>query len=226
MTLNSFFDKIFFINLEKRKDRYEECLVEFKKHGITAEKISAIDGSKTFTAGLNRNAGAHGLHLTTIQILETSIKNSYKNILILEDDIMFIDNLNTIFSQKIKSLPDDWDLLYLGGSHMFNKGKFKCVSRIVDFEINAETYKTLDYELCTTTWTQTTHAVGINGKNLESLLKIFKEKRNPIDMIYAELQQNGSKTFTFLPSIALQRPSFSDIENVVVDYNTNKRWNF
>lgn len=225
-TLNDFFDKIYFINLDRRTDRFQECLIEFKKHNIIAERISAIDGSKTFKEGLNRNAGAHGLMLTTINIFEDALKNKYERILILEDDVLFIENLNEIFSKKIKYLPVDWNLIYLGGSHMFNKGKFKCISNKIDFEIDSNTYKTLDHELCLTTWTQTTHAVGVNCKNIEFLLKFFKERNNPIDMVYAELQQKEFNTYTFLPSIALQRPSFSDIENVMVNYNTNKRWNF
>ena len=60
----------------------------------------------------------------------------------------------------------------------------------------------------------------IDNDDLDAL-----RKRDPIkmDQLYREY---SDKVFTFLPSIALQRPSFSDIENVHVDYNTNKRWTF
>jgi len=224
--INNFFDKIYVINLDSRKDRYEECLVEFKKHDLIVERVSAIDGISTFKKGINRNAGNHGLILTNIKIIEDAIKNKYTKILILEDDVMFVNNLNLIFKEKIFFMPNDWDLLYLGGSHLFNKGMFNCLSNEINFKIDGDTYKLLNNDLCSTTWTQTTHAVGINCVMFETLLHHMKTKALPIDIIYCELQQSGFGVYTFLPSIALQRPSFSDIEKQYVDYNTNKRWTF
>jgi GR25 family glycosyltransferase involved in LPS biosynthesis len=226
-TLNDFFDKIYLINLDSRKDRLNECEQEFLKHKMSVHRVPAIDGSKTFKAGMNRNSGNHGLLLTNIAIYEDAIKNGCNNILILEDDVMFLDNLNKIFFEKIKFLPDNWDLLYLGGSHIFDKGNFTSISKKINEPINRNTYKSLNNELCKTTWTQTTHAVGINGKKLKNYLDVLKNSRKPIDMIYCNIQQNElSNVYTFLPSIAVQRPSFSDIENVVVDYSKNKRWTF
>lgn len=225
-TLNNFFDKIYLINLDTRIDRYQECLNEFKKHNIlNVKRVSAVNGNLLKNHS-NRNSGNQGLLLTNIKIIKDALNKKYEKILILEDDILFIDNINKIFNKKIKYLPYNWDLLYLGGSHLFNKGKFTSISKIVDFDINENTYKKLDNELCKTTWTQTTHAVGINSKNFNMLLNIMENTQRPIDMIYCQLQQNDLNTYTFLPSLALQRPSFSDIENIYVDYNKNKKWNF
>jgi len=39
--------------------------------------------------------------------------NGWKNVLIIEDDCDFIDDLNKMFEESIKTLPNKWDLLYV-----------------------------------------------------------------------------------------------------------------
>lgn len=220
-SLNQFFKKIYCINLKSRTDRYNESVEEFKKHNIDVQFIEAVNGKDFFKPNLNRNAGAYGLVLTWIKILEMS--KDLENILILEDDVIFHDALKDHLS-KLKNLPTDWSMLFLGGNHMFNKGTFTPVT--IKFEkLTKENYKKLNYELCKTTWTQTTHAVALNNKTIKELLEILKSTTLPIDILLCNMQQTHP-TYTFIPSLALQRPSFSDIEKVHVDYNTDKRWSF
>lgn len=220
-SLNQFFKKIYCINLKSRTDRYNESVIEFKKHNIVVEFVEAVNGKDIFKPNLNRNAGAYGLVLTWIKILEQC--KDLENVLILEDDVMFLNDLEKHLF-KLNNLPSDWSMLFLGGSHIFDKGIFTVLNK--EFEkISKDNYKTLDHELCKTTWTQTTHAVALSNKIVKELLNILKTTTLPIDILLCNLQQT-EPTFTFVPSLALQRPSFSDIENVHVDYNTNKRWTF
>jgi hypothetical protein len=108
----------------------------------------------------------------------------------------------------------------LGGNNLFETGNFNLITGDKNFKVTKENYKTLKHELCKTTWTQTTHAVAINSKFYNILIdSIRKNMTQPIDLQYCVLQQAGYNAYTFLPSLALQRPSFSDIENVYVDYN-------
>lgn len=226
-TLNNFFDKIYCINLDKRIDKYNECLIEFEKLNIKVERFPAIDGSPIFKQGMNLTAGAYGLMLTHKQIIKNVINNNYKNVLILEDDVTFINNFYEFFYNKIESLPNDWDLLYLGGNNMFHRGKFNLITGNPNMLIHKYNYRSLNYELCKTTWTQTTHAVAINNKaftNVNNYLNNYHNK--PIDDIFCMMQQSGYNVYTFLPSLALQRPSISDIENRFVDYNNNFDFNF
>jgi len=219
-TLNDFFSKIYCINLDNRPDRYKQCLVEFKKLNIIVEHVSGIDGKPIFISGINRNAGNYGLLLTNIKIIKSAIFNKYNNILILEDDVIFNNDFYKFFNDKIQYLPNNWDLLYLGGNNMFQWGKYNLITGDKNFKITKENYKTLNYELCKTTWTQTTHAVGINSKFYKILLEsIDKNSTEPIDMQYCILQQAGYNAYTFIPSLVLQRPGFSDIENIYTDYN-------
>ena len=220
-SLNQFFKKIYCINLKSRTDRYDESVIEFKKHKIEVEFIEAVNGKDFFKPGINRNAGAYGLILTWIKILEQS--KDLENILILEDDVMFIDTLKDHLF-KLKDLPKDWSMLFLGGNHLFNKGTFIPVTVKFD-KLSKDNYKQLNHELCKTTWTQTTHAVALNNKTINELLNVLKSTNLPIDILLCNMQQDHP-TYTFIPSLALQRPSFSDIEKVHVDYNTDKRWSF
>ena len=220
-TLNDYFSKIYYINLDSRPDRYNECLLEFRKMNINVERVSGIDGSKLYMGSdIKRTSGAHGLLLTHIKILEDAILNNYKNILILEDDVKFLDIFYEKFNEKIIYLPDDWDLLCLGGINAFEVGGFKSMTGDKDFIPTMENFKTLDYELCRTHWTQTTHAIAINSKFYNALLNKYRENKiNAIDSIICFLQREGNNAYTFLPSIAIQRPSFSNIENNFVDYS-------
>lgn len=225
-TLNDFFDKIYCINLDRRFDKYNECIEEFKKLNIDVKRFSAIDGAPMFRQGLNLTAGAYGLMLTHREILKETINNNYKNVLILEDDVSFINDFYNYFNKNILLLPDDWDLLYLGGNNMFNKGEFKSLNnpRII---INKNNYRLLEHDLCKTTWTQTTHAVAINNKAFKAVSdSLTKFSNKPIDDIFCIMQQSGYNAYTFLPSLALQRPSMSDIENKYVDYNRYNDFNF
>ena len=227
MKLNEYFSKIYCINLDSRPDRYKECSIEFEKLGIVVERISGIDCKSTFNVRLNITAGAYGLLSTNIKIIEEAIRNKYKSVLIFEDDVIFNANFQNIFTEKIPYLPDDWDMLYFGGSHGFNKGKFNLITGNKDFVVTEKNYKTIKNELCKTTWTQTTHAVAVSAKFLPVLINSINENLTqpignviyPIDRQYCILQQMGYNAYTFLPSIALQRPSYSDIENVFIDYN-------
>jgi len=220
-TLNEFFSKIYCINLDKRVDRYEESLIEFKKLNIDVERVSAIDGKSIFKPGLNWSAGAYGLLLTHIKLMESVISNKYDNVLILEDDVMFNNNFNEIFNERISALPNDWDFLYLGGNNLFHRGRFTLVNKDKNFIINSSNYYTLNYELCKTTWTQCAHAVAINSKIYNLLMQeISRNLTQPIDVTFCGLQNSGCNAYTFLPSLARQRASFSDIENKSVDYNS------
>lgn len=219
MKLDEYFDRIYCINLDKRQDRYAECLDEFNKLDIEVERVSGIDGSITYPWLSPSQAGNKGLLLTQLKILEDAISNGYKNFLLLEDDVMFIENIDELFSNKINELPEDWDMLYLGGNNIFGWGTFNLITGDKSFIPNKQNYKTLNHELCKTTWTQCAHATAFNSKFYLTLLNAINGNLDiPGDMIHCTLQKTNN-AYTFLPSLALQRPSFSDIENRIVDYN-------
>ena len=204
MKITDFFDKTFCINLDRRFDRWEECLIEFKKYGIEdVVRWSAIDGNNINKLGSCEKSSQTALILTNIDIIEDSIKNNLKNVLIMEDDIKFSDEVYNI-SEYYKYLPEDWDMVYFGGNHNSHMG------------VNPPLI--INEKVCKLHNTFTTHCVGINGKSFNTIINKLKEFNNPLDVIYTELQRSLN-VYCFYPLIATQRISYSDIEGRVVNYD-------
>jgi GR25 family glycosyltransferase involved in LPS biosynthesis len=111
------FNKIYCINLQRRKDRRSECERIFRTHGLNVEFIEAIDGDTiSDTKGLKK--GAAGCCLSHKKIYQKMFDDkSLQKVLVLEDDIEFHPNFKNLFSQYYKHVPEDWNLLFFGGSH-------------------------------------------------------------------------------------------------------------
>ena len=209
--INEYFTKLYCINLDRRTDRYEEVQKEFLKIGANVERISGIDGkTQTDIPGLTlKERSCYGLTSTHYKIIKNAKINAYESILIFEDDVMFTDNFNEIFNEKIKFLPNDWDLFYLGGNHILHVDGFRLITGDQNFKVTKGNYKTLNYELCKTPCTWCAHAVAISHKMYDRILgEIEKNPVNCIDVALYFIQQEGCNTYSFLPSIAIQKGSF------------------
>lgn len=204
--ITDFFDKTYCVNLDKRKNRWDECVNEFTKWGIDGvERVSAIDGStlKTSDYNINFEIGNVGLILTNINIIKEAKEKNYSSILILEDDVVFTDEINNI-SNYFSQLPEDWDMLYFGGNHNTH---MRVKPPII---INDKVSKLHN--------TYTTHCVGIKDTMFDILLNMLPKLSAPIDVQYAGLQKIFN-VYCFYPAIAKQRVGFSDIQNKTQDYN-------
>jgi GR25 family glycosyltransferase involved in LPS biosynthesis len=71
--------------------------------GITFERFSAIDGT-----GKDPITACRDSHL------EVWKQNLGKKVLILEDDAYFIEGFQERFDEVIQTLPENWDVFYLG----------------------------------------------------------------------------------------------------------------
>lgn len=103
MRINDYFDKVVVINLDKRVDRLEKISKQLNELGITFERFSAIDGT-----GKNPIIAGRDSHLQVWR------DNLGKKVLILEDDAFFVDNFQERFDQIVETLPENWDVFYLG----------------------------------------------------------------------------------------------------------------
>jgi GR25 family glycosyltransferase involved in LPS biosynthesis len=207
MNLQDFFSKIFCINLDRRLDRWENCLKHFEEKNIqNVIRVSAIDGRllKLKNIQSNVNVSNLALKLTTINILEDAIKNNLDNFLLLEDDVIFNDNIFDL-KKYLDFLPQDWDMVYFGINSTFCKGKY------APLKINENILKLR----CGFT----THCVGYNKKSFEFIVDKLKNIDEPNDVIYSNIQKDIN-VYCFTPMVASQRPDFSDIENKYVDYTS------
>ena len=103
MRINEYFDKVVVINLDKRTDRLEKISKQLDELGITFERFSAIDGT-----GKNPIIAGRDSHV------EVWKQNLGKKVLILEDDAYFIEGFQERFDEVIQTLPENWDVFYLG----------------------------------------------------------------------------------------------------------------
>ncbi|GAG88291.1 unnamed protein product [marine sediment metagenome] len=75
--------------------------------------------------------------------------------------------------------------------------------------------------------TKETHAMAINAKFFDTTIKTMTELPIiPTDNLYVKLQQEGCNAYTFLPSLAIQRAGYSDIENAHLDWDKIPQVNF
>lgn len=201
-TINDFYDHIYCINLDRRLDRWKEVRQEFKKHGIeNVERFSAVDGVKVDREGYSpyMKPGDIGSLLTHINLFKDAQKNGYKNFLMLEDDVEFVENLQEEFSAGIKDVPEHWDILYLGGNHA--RGWPITITNRISIAVA----------------TLSTHAVSFKDSCYEQFLQLLN-KNEPNDVTYCN-NQRMFNSFVFLPPLAWQRPSWSDVNNVYTDYD-------
>jgi len=190
-----FIDKCVYINLDTRTDR---------KYGFETQ-ISVLNPDKIqrFSAIADSN-GAIGCTKSHIAVLEMAIANSWKNVMILEDDARW----NSIWSgiPTFENLAkNQFDVIVLCSVHA---------------NFCPETYKLYS---C-----QTTTAYFVNNHYFQKLLDNFKEslvalektgsrEKFAIDMHWKNLQKIDN-WYVVAPSLFIQTPSYSDIENRNVNY--------
>ena len=221
-SISEYFDKIYCVNLDRRKERWNECLLEFEKWNIkNVERVSAVDGNnlqmKKYQTSMN--PGELGLVLTNINIIKEAKEKNYNSILILEDDVVFKENANEMFSKVVNNVPDDWEYLFFGGNHV---GGFRPVSDGVvrlggSYAIHACGIKESSYDIMIQ---HLEHKIDLSIKNA----KIEKPKKSiAADFFLADLQK-VLNTYCFLPHMAWQKDGHSDIQGSYMDYNFLKKY--
>ena len=217
--INKYFDKIYCINLDSRPDRWEECLIEFKKIGIQnhIERFPAI----------SLHPGIAGCTKSHYEIVKLAKKNNYKNVLIFEDDVSFTsNNFFDILEKSFSQLTNQnlvYDLLYLGG----NLNPDNTINYLIDDNLAKLTY-------C-----KTTHAYAINSSVYNKFINDFKnidwgdnnnwfhgnQNRLNIDVwLYRNFQTLGN-VYGVYPCLAEQRLSFSNLLNQESYFPMKENWN-
>jgi GR25 family glycosyltransferase involved in LPS biosynthesis len=133
ITLDNFFDRIFYINLDEDVTRNQNILDQFQKYGITNfERVSGVKfleiPDKSYWRNFNLNAlnekyilGSMGCRASHKKIMDIAMERNYQKILIFEDDIFFTADPNEILNSNRRIL-DNWDMLYFGGTEEENFG--------------------------------------------------------------------------------------------------------
>ena len=205
MSINSLADikNIFYINLEHRTDRKEHVEKELLNIGLKeAQRFNAI----------KMENGAVGCSMSHLRILQDAQKNNLDHILIVEDDITFLDpelfknQLNKFFETH----KNNWDVVLLAGNNM-------------------PPYKIIDDTCIQVSRCQTTTGYIVNGHYIKTLLQNVKiglthlinkpteHAKYAIDKYWFILQQLY-KWYLIVPLTVVQREDYSDIEKRVTNF--------
>jgi GR25 family glycosyltransferase involved in LPS biosynthesis len=209
-TLNQYFNKIYFLNLDRRPDRKVHLENHLASLKIEAERFVATDGKSFPQMGMVADKPwIKGLEIACLisheNMLKRILEEGFKYTLIMEDDCIFDTNVQTKFAEYLVQLPEDWEMIYFGGNHGIcsptGKGAFKVSKNLLKIQ-----------------FTLTTTCYGININVIPRLLEFIKDHTRQIDAYYAEFHSQ-SKSYCFTPHLAWQRTGFSDIQEMVVDYS-------
>jgi len=209
-------DHILCINLDSRKDRWAECVEEFKKLNIEnlVERYPAIQNK----------IGICGCTMSHVNCIKIAKERNYKNILILEDDVVFNNNIffevlyNAFDQLKSKNL--QYDLIYLSSN------------------LRGDDNKLIDKNLAKIVSAKAAHAYIVNSTIYDYIMDVYSKinwddkymwtHENPdrmnIDVWYKNIQKMGN-TYGTYPAIADQRSGYSDIIKQNSDYRLSNKYN-
>jgi len=204
----------FYINLASRPDRKQHVEEQLKIIGINAERFDAIKLAN----------GAIGCSMSHIKCLETAKKNNWPHLLVVEDDIKFLDP--ELFKKQTTSFlskHSEWDVVIVGGN-------------------NVPPYQKIDDTCVKISSCQTTTGYLVNGHYFDTLIENFrtgvkKLMENPqlhamyaIDKYWFNLQKKDN-WYLIIPLTVTQREDYSDIEKRATNYTNvmtdlDKEWFF
>ena len=128
------FSKIIVINLARRPDRWAHFQAEMEKIGVRLDQYERFEGydrpaeaagypeaepEKHYTNEKAYGWGNTGCTASHRGVLELIAHNHWARTLVLEDDAEVIDpkNFAALWAHIETRIPEEWDLLYLGGHY-------------------------------------------------------------------------------------------------------------
>jgi GR25 family glycosyltransferase involved in LPS biosynthesis len=206
--------KTYIINLDERTDRFNDTLLECKKIELNnIERYSAIkindtnynlykliDESKAWKKNdIKYLYSASGCKLSHLEVLKKGLSVKEDYILVLEDDVVFENNILFYLNLALIQLKDiDWDILFLSSNLLDKNDATKIDNNI------------LKLNKCLTTTAQL-----FQKKKLEKIIKIIENSDVEIDNTYDLFIENK---YCLYPMCTYQRLSFSDINNKITNY--------
>lgn len=203
-----FIDKIMYINLDTRADRKVQIEEQFARVGIPSNKI------ERFSALRHPNSNCAGCNLSHATALRKAYESGYQNVLILEDDFNFIDDVELIhnsLSGFFKEIDESWDAVLLTFGNQESTPCSDLLSRCHSAK-NAAAYL-------------------VNRKQTLELSNLIFEAVEPLantnmhwiyqnDIIWQKCMKNNT-WYHFNKRLGYQRAGFSDLSQCFRDYTDN-----
>ncbi len=82
------------------------------------ERFAAVDGSKTsIPVHWPESPGAYGCLQSHLSVVRKARAEGRENVLIIEDDVLLDERFHEKFSERVRNLPENWDMLFFGCLH-------------------------------------------------------------------------------------------------------------
>lgn len=217
----NYFDDAYYINLDYREDRKDRFEQRSNKIGLNAKRFSAIQPNiedcthipywnemKTYEQKRYK-ANEVGCALSHISIIKEAKNRNLNNILIFEDDCIFLDNFETDIYKCIEDLKNiDWDIFYLGGQP--NSACEKVTENIYTIKSGGL------YQL---------HSYAINKSIFDLIINMDFTFCSIIDNFFLNYDKNIIKTYLSKNMLTLQEDGISDLNNLNFNHLAYKvRW--
>lgn len=185
-------EETYCINLARRADRLAQARGQFARVGLDdVSFFPAFDAARLNLAHAERAAGEIGCYLSHLALLKAARARGLRSLALVEDDVVFHDGFAEAYAAFRAHVPDDWDVLYLGGWHVEPPTPVnERVTRLV------KTYGTT--------------LVIFHGRSLDVLLEHADDLRDQIDVYYHHAM---ARLRFYCPprAIVSQSPGWSDI---------------
>jgi GR25 family glycosyltransferase involved in LPS biosynthesis len=176
ININEYFDRIFYLNMDKDTARNESILNQFNELNITNfERVVGVELNdiperteyrnfiKDDVKYIKGQLGCRASHLSAIQLAKL---RGYSKILILEDDVLFLEDPSALLNVN-QWLHNDWDMLYFGGLvEPFFRNQIVCA-----------------------------HAYGVSSTVFDDILQMGPSSGMEIDNFYAKVIQHMSYNY-------------------------------
>jgi hypothetical protein len=190
MRINDFVDKIYCINLKHRVDRKLNIEKQAKKYNLDIEFYNAI----------KHQIGWKGCFQSQLNIIKDARKNNYSKILILEDDIQFLEKPDI----DETTLPEDWEILYLGGN----------VQVLLE-----EDRATLRHKKWIKMCCHCCQSYIINSSVYDEIISGLENFDKEVDVYFNDIFNRKGTSYISNPKMTSQIPSYSDIEKSMKCYD-------
>jgi len=212
-SLQSYFEKVFVIHMEKDKDREQHIQEQFQKIATTYEFRRGVIPTKEerikYASPICKrtcSSSMLGIYLAHRYIWEEMVQKNISQAVIFEDDVTFTENVSSVFPKAFQELPLNWDMLYLGcitcsdtvspwirgtmklkGLHSYDLKPYSTHLRTPSIVIGMEAY-----------------ALSLEGA--KKLLQLFPYASDHVDLMISQKLEKIN-VFSVYPSVAYQHPS-------------------
>ena len=214
--INTFFNKVYIITIDKDRKRWQQMYFNLRKFGIynykkvLGENINLTSipkhevnmlREKHLMNNANYVKGFLSCKRAHWRIIKEAYEKNYDSILILEDDVIFKDNMEELFNKAIDQLKDnEWDMLYFSGRHdnptiMYNDNLMRLTGSLGAF------------------------AYAINKTLIRILYVSLIKNGCEVDTYYKEAIHPRFRCYSVYPHIVTCDPNTSNIYGTYLDYS-------